>query len=634
MYSRASVFYKSMTIVFSLSCFFCFTTFASGGIARNDLRLELMLATGTLDTSGTNRIVTTSGSVLTFQTDSTYGIPFGKFTGSGWLRVNTGWSTTGDNLTISFWIRHSGSFLTGATSLTWSVKDILFDNGMTYQTHTDTEAYSSPLGQDIFTAWENGEIKMILDASGKCSIRWWNAVISSSFPVGRVNKYGAYTWGTYSLAKIMDTGTNLQENFNCSSLLNNKWHSVVLLSSNWTTSIYIDGVESTRYGWSAKISRYISIGFSDSNYYNSFSGKFLTGQINLITDSKFLQWSIAAFRLYSRALNNDELEALFDEFRYAQSDLAGAWNIQVSMERYAKPILYSTFKNIPISLSKESVTYQYSTDGQNFYPITDITDLSIWTWSLDYRMAVDLSGKPDGKITIIYRVQANDWSFQNLWTISFIKMDLSTGISIHMPSAEPSSSKMITADAPGAEVKMYISPSGVCDATIGTGSFEDYSDLIFTKKEDNGKRVCYRAFYPSINKIVYRLTWPITGIQPADAYITNIFDDYTSWPSGGKPKPNDSALLVLTMLGYNTTNTLGTAANGVTLTDINGDGLVDFLYSKNDLPRRAIIVNNGNYTFKVVYKCALDPAGNNLTSGSNAWFPSTTYYGDCTDTSR
>ncbi len=62
------------------------------------------------------------------------------------------------------------------------------------------------------------------------------------------------------------------------------------------------------------------------------------------------------------------------------------------------------------------------------------------------------------------------------------------------------------------------------------------------------------------------------------------------------------------MLGYNTTNVTGTAANGITMTDINGDGLVDFLYSKNDLPRRAIIVNNGNYTFKTVYKCAIDPA--------------------------
>lgn len=42
------------------------------------------------------------------------------------------------------------------------------------------------------------------------------------------------------------------------------------------------------------------------------------------------------------------------------------------------------------------------------------------------------------------------------------------------------------------------------------------------------------------------------------------------------------------------------------MTDINGDGLVDFLYSRNDPVRRAILINNGNYTFKTVYKCAID----------------------------
>lgn len=59
------------------------------------------------------------------------------------------------------------------------------------------------------------------------------------------------------------------------------------------------------------------------------------------------------------------------------------------------------------------------------------------------------------------------------------------------------------------------------------------------------------------------------------------------------------------------------------MTDINGDGLVDFLYSRSDSIRRAIIINNGNYTFKTVYKCAVDA----FSTGS-------TYYGDCADTTR
>lgn len=67
------------------------------------------------------------------------------------------------------------------------------------------------------------------------------------------------------------------------------------------------------------------------------------------------------------------------------------------------------------------------------------------------------------------------------------------------------------------------------------------------------------------------------------------------------------------------------------MTDINGDGLVDFLYSSNGTADvngnknnyRSIIVNNGNYTFKSVYKCV------NTTSTTTS-----TYYGDCADTTR
>ena len=65
------------------------------------------------------------------------------------------------------------------------------------------------------------------------------------------------------------------------------------------------------------------------------------------------------------------------------------------------------------------------------------------------------------------------------------------------------------------------------------------------------------------------------------------------------------------------------------MTDINGDGLVDFLYSRNDPVRRAIVVNNGNYTFRTVYRCAIDPL-----KDANGVIVSHTYYGDCADTTR
>jgi hypothetical protein len=63
--------------------------------------------------------------------------------------------------------------------------------------------------------------------------------------------------------------------------------------------------------------------------------------------------------------------------------------------------------------------------------------------------------------------------------------------------------------------------------------------------------------------------------------------------------------MILELLGVSSGQSQGTI-NGITMTDINGDGLVDFLYSRNDPIRRAIMINNGNYTFRTVYRCAVD----------------------------
>ena len=43
--------------------------------------------------------------------------------------------------------------------------------------------------------------------------------------------------------------------------------------------------------------------------------------------------------MYSRSMSDDEIDTLADEFRYTQSDLIGAGNIQLAMEKYIKPML-------------------------------------------------------------------------------------------------------------------------------------------------------------------------------------------------------------------------------------------------------------------------------------------------------
>lgn len=66
---------------------------------------------------------------------------------------------------------------------------------------------------------------------------------------------------------------------------------------------------------------------------------------------------------------------------------------------------------------------------------------------------------------------------------------------------------------------------------------------------------------------------------------------------------------------------MGGGRAGANFVDMNGDGLVDVLYY--DTKYSALLVNNGDYTFKVQYKCY-------VTSPYEVGGLS--YYGDCADT--
>jgi hypothetical protein len=104
------------------------------------------------------------------------------------------------------------------------------------------------------------------------------------------------------------------------------------------------------------------------------------------------------------------------------------------MDRYSSPNIYVNFKNIPLTLKKESVTYEYATDGKTFSPVTSITNISTGTSFLDYKVMVDLTGKPDGLTVLTFRVRATNQSFQTLGTVSFSKLDNIANIDIVMPS--------------------------------------------------------------------------------------------------------------------------------------------------------------------------------------------------------
>jgi hypothetical protein len=625
-----------MIISFISSCFLYASVSAAGIIPNTDLRLELRLATGSADTSGLSRIVTSTGIAPTYSVDSIYGIPNARFTGSGWLKVNTSWSSSIDNFTVSFWMKHSWSFMNWTVILTWATKQIRIEWAWpSLPSDYRDDTYSTSLAQTIFTSDDNGGTKLIINSAWKCSLRGWNgtALIQSTFLGSVRNAYGTWASLYKNDYRVFDVWTNMQEFFNCSQLLDKKWHNVVIMRNLNVLTFSIDGVEVAKFTTTPfSIGRNITLGLSETLPL-TYSGKLSTAEVATVAKMKYFQWNMAGFRLYSRVLSDLELQSLGDEFRYAQSELVWAGNIQVSMDKYASPDIFVNFKNIPLALKKESVTYEYATDGKTFSPVTSITNISTGTGFLDYKVMVDLTGKPDGLTVLTFRVRATNQSFQTLGTVRFNKLDNIANIEIAMPSADISTSKTISAYATGAQLSMFVTTSTTCDASVT--AFESYSDLTFTNKLDNGKRVCYKAIYLSTNKTIYKLSSVIQWIQSLDEKTvsanTRLFDTYLLWAKSNYPKISDTSTLVLDLLSVSATSSNGTI-NGVTMTDINGDGLVDFLYSRNDPIRRAIIVNNGNYTFKTAYKCAIDLPKDAF--GNIIPWALSSYYGDCADTIR
>lgn len=619
---------------------FCMTSIpamlhAAWAIPRDALRLELLLATGAQDTSGNNRPITATGIAPTYQVDPLYGIPYAQFSGSGWLRVNTAWTAgAADDFSVSMWVKQwAWSFLSSSWELAISKFEKVWNGLDQYTVH------HTYIAQPIFIngSWSTtkNSLRLLLDAQWKCTIRG-NGISSENYNQW-YNQTTEFGWASYRYDVYrMDYGNDMTEKFDCSKLIDNKWHNIVLVKKSWTISMNIDGTEIFKIAGTFDLGRDLLLGYSNHFSGSIYSGTYLSqSQINTVEKSHYSRSAMAWVRIYSRALSVDEIEALGDEYRYAQSDFIGIGSMILSMERYTKPNLTIQIKSIPLKFSKDLVEYQYSTDGTTFSGITSLSDISTSTGSITYRASMDLSSIPDGKVNVTLRIRVPSGSFSNLGTISFSKLDTVMNIDINQPNTDIAPTKSISASTDSGSV-LYMAQTRwtVCDNTIT--AWEDYSDLTFAGAGDNGIRMCYKAVSPTMNKTIYKLSQSIQWIQSTlDQKNTNqwLFANYSLWNKGSYQKTNDSTYTVLDLFAVDTRQS---GVNGTISTDINGDWLVDFLYSssysvstyydiwKTDIySRRAIIINNGNYTFKTVYKCARDTI-NNVTA----------YYGDCADTTR
>ena len=121
-------------------------------------------------------------------------------------------------------------------------------------------------------------------------------------------------------------------------------------------------------------------------------------------------------------------------------------------------------------------------------------------------------------------------------------------------------------------------------------------------------------------------------VRPIKANVENpsFFWDYTEWNSGG-PLHHSSLFDVVRTMQQSRSIFDEEYMTGVQLTDINGDGLQDVLYSQIDdkgqfdrAERYAVFVNNGDFSFSNIFKCY-------ITVGPQQDGDSGVPYGDCAE---
>lgn len=609
-----------MISITAISCFFVASAFAAWPIPRTDLRLELMVNGSTSDTSGNNRITSYTGTVPSVITDSTYGIKNWNFGWNGSVRVNTSWYWGAmTDYTMSFWVKIPTTSLAQnwSNNLTTSTStlSLLAANWYVYQ--VNNISYDKPsviIGAKSWT-WDIGWFRFAVSKEWNCSVNWYN---STSF-IGYVTApYYTQYWDSFVYQKSPFTCT----------IIDGKWHHLILTRKSGWLKIFIDWTLVSSWSNTDSIGKVITLG---SMWFNpSISPWYVyypTATLNDITTAHYYRWGLFAYRLYSAALSDNDLTNLYDEYRYIQWNINWTWAISLSIDSYLAPNLKVAIKNIPSNLTKNIVSYEYSVNSGSYTIITNLIDKSA-SGIINYLATLDLTNISDGSLNISFRTRT--WAItQTIGSFEYTKIDNPTTITINNPDSTSTSEKFISAQASAWGILSFsLTRSSICDASL---QFEDYSDLTFTTTADNGIRVCYRAIYPNLaNKTVYKISTTIQGIQPREVLVTTpvvkLFDNYTIWAKSNYPKPNDSTAMMLDLLGVSASTTQWTI-NGVTMTDINGDGLVDFLYSRNDPVRRAIVVNNGDYTFKIAYKCAVD----SVTSTIYPYTTTITYYGDCAD---
>lgn len=101
----------------------------------------------------------------------------------------------------------------------------------------------------------------------------------------------------------------------------------------------------------------------------------------------------------------------------------------------------------------------------------------------------------------------------------------------------------------------------------------------------------------------FQAPFPLGLTTAGDPMDPSYFFNITNWPTSTTPKQNDYMKHVLSFVDAGS----GSAILGSQFVDINGDGLLDYLFSQwpnNSTILGVIFLNNGSNNFTVGYKCA------------------------------
>ena len=416
-------------------------------------------------------------------------------------------------------------------------------------------------------------------------------------------------------------------NFDCSILKDEKNHKVIIKKDGLNNLVYLDSilvlnVSDARWEYWAQLSLKNSFNITNSVYPTAkrpyyFCNWYLLVNWSYICDSKseFL-WNIDYLTLNNFNTDILQFSKIIDdetERNILLSTKSLSYNnIKLTIQNFVNDLLTINVTWLDDNTSIEKINYSYSFDGINYINI-DKNNIESNTNS-GFLYTINTTDLPYWDIQLFLNIK--DWALsKNIWQINSRKENSWLDISIIMPDSLASDSKYISASFDWDLYMSIVKTWNICNQTL---IFENYTPLTFTSEYNNWYKVCYKWIDNNTNQIVYKLSNEINWIKSKELFLWNtIFDDYKKWSYSKFPKENDTTFIALWLIWISSSYWDKTWKSWINwwsqLADINWDWLIDILYNLDN--RKAILVNNWDFTFDIVYKCVVD----NWYYGTCSW---------------